>query len=176
MRGARKPEKTKVPPSEGATGTAGCRGGIGTGAFGTSVCKGAGLAASGGYSAGTPGVAMDADFSPAGPPPKGETGVTGLGAGSTTFGGAAGGAGGAGRSTGLGGAAAGGAAIGDPQYPQNRLPAGRVFRHFGQVTCEAGGGAWGRGGVGIGVSIGWPQRAHLGEVAGFGLPHALHRI
>ena len=76
-------------------------------------------------------------------------GLGGLAAAGATLGDAAGGitaAGAAGRCGALGGASGTGAARDAPQNPQNLLPVGRGFRHFGQVTCAtAAGGAAGRG-------------------------------
>jgi hypothetical protein len=71
--------------------------------------------------------------------------------------------------------AGGGAVSGAPQNPQNLLPAGRVFRQRGQVTTAGDGGEGGAASAGC-PGMGFPQRAHTAEVAGFGAPHAGQRV
>jgi hypothetical protein len=71
--------------------------------------------------------------------------------------------------------AGGGAVIGAPQNPQNRLPKGRVFRQRGQVTTAGVGAEDGAASAGC-PGMGFPQRAHVAEVAGFGAPQAGQRV
>ena len=71
--------------------------------------------------------------------------------------------------------AGGGAVIGAPQNPQNLLPAGSVFRQRGQVTVDGAGAEGAAASAGC-PGMGLPHRAHVGEVAGFGAPHAGQRV
>ncbi len=77
----------------------------------------------------------------------------------------------AGRTGDLGAKSGVGAASAAPQNPQNLLPVGKGFRHFGQVTCPGElGGAAGRCAC-AGPCSGLPQRAQVDSVAGLGVPH-----